>query len=170
MADDGFLFGELTDLQKDMMRGIDELFPKETNKFLKEQATKLRKRTKIVAKRYVGTSKGKKKNWVSSKSYHQKFKIGQIYHYEDDDKNIRTYNNSQHGHLLEYGHWNVSKNIKRPTTRQARKIHQKTVKPTSFTKGYGVLKLAENEYSSLFLSDANEFLYQFVDDTVNGKF
>ncbi len=162
MADDGFLYDKLTDLQKDMMRGINELFPKETNKFLKEQATKLRKRTKIVAKRYVGTSKGKKKNWVSSKSYHQKFKIGQIYHYEDDDKNIRTYNSSQHGHLLEYGHNRVPRGRKGQSNRGGQ--------ANGFTKEKAVLKLAEKEYSSLFLSDANEFLAKFVDDTVNGKF
>ena len=35
MSQDGFLFDELSDFKKDLMRDIKENFPKETEKFIK---------------------------------------------------------------------------------------------------------------------------------------
>lgn len=165
----GFLFDSLVDTQKDLMRAVKESFPKETEKFLKEQAKKLRKKVKKVGRQEVGTSKGTKKNWTAKKSYHQKFKIGKIYVYAENDKCIRVYNSAPHAHLVEQGHVNIPRGTKRATTRLGRIEQLKNRKGTGMTLGRYVFTLAEIEYKSQFLSDTNEFLYQFVDDTVNGK-
>lgn len=164
-----FLFNALSDAKKDLMRAAKEKFPEETKKFLKEQAKKMRKLSRKIGKQEVGTSKGKKKNWVASKSYHQKFKIGKIYVYGENDKCIRVYNSAQHAHLIEYGHINIPRGTKRATTRKGRIEQAKNRKGTGLTLGRLVFKLAETEYKSQFLDDANMFLYQFVDDTINGK-
>lgn len=165
----GFLFENLSEAKKDLMRSVKEMYPKETAKFLKEQATKLRKVSRKVAKQEVGTSKGKKKNWIASKGYHQKFKIGKIYVYGENDKCIRVYNSAPHSHLVEYGHINIPRGTKRATTRKGRIEQAKNRKGSGITLGRYVFTLTEIEYKSQFLSDTNDFLYQFVDDTINGK-
>lgn len=165
----GFLFEALSDAKKDLMRAAKEKFPKETEKFLKEQATKLRKKSRKVGRQEVGTSKGKKTNWIPQKSYHQKFKIGKIYVYGESDKCIRVYNSAPHAHLVEFGHVNIPRGTKRATTRKGRIEQLKNRKGSGLTLGRYVFTLAEIEYKSQFLDDTNTFLYQFVEDTINGK-
>lgn len=167
--DNGFLFNELSEAKQNLMRAAKEKFPEETKEFLKEQAKKLRQKARKIGKRDVGTSKNKKKNWISQKSYHQKFKIGKIYIYGESDKCIRVYNSASHGHLVEYGHVNIPRGTKRATTRKGRIEQLKNRKGTGITLGRYVFTLAEIEHTTQFLEDANMFLYQFVDDTINGK-
>ena len=62
MSQEGFLFDELSEFKQNLLRDIKENYPKETEKFIKKEATKVAKVARKIAKREVGTSKGKKKN------------------------------------------------------------------------------------------------------------
>lgn len=168
MSQDGFLFGELSEFKQDLMREIKETFPKETEKFIKTEAGKCVKVARKVAKKEVGTSKGIKKDWVETKSYHKGFKVGKIYKY-GNDLCCRAYNKSPHAHLIEYGHVNVPRSSKRATTRAGRAEQATQNRGTGFTMGKFVFKLAEMEFLSEYLDDAEKFMYQYFDDTTKRK-
>jgi len=157
----GFIFDSLTDAKKRLLLGANELYPKETDKFLKDEAKKLRKVHKKTAKKEVGTSKGSKKNWDKKKSYHQRFEVGKIYIYGEKDKSIREYNNAPHAHLIELGHAQVPRGKKGHSNRGGI--------PNGYTIGRYVMYLAETEFKTQFMLDADDFLYQFVDDTIFGN-
>lgn len=166
---DGFLFDGLSELRKNLMLSAKEKYPKETDKFMKQEAKKLLKSAKKLAKKTVGTSKGQRKNWVKEKSYHQKFKIGKIYVFGENDKCIRIYNSARHAHLVEYGHAGVPRGTKRATTRAGRAEQLKKRKITRYVEGKFVFLDTELDFKTEFELDCNDFLYQFVDDTINGK-
>ena len=168
MSQDGFLFGELSEFKQDLMRSIKNDFPKETENFIKNEASKCLQVAKKVAKKEVGTSKGKKKNWIESKSYHKGFKVGKPYKYSND-LCCRAYNKSPHAHLIENGHVNVPRSSKRATTRAGRAEQAKQQRGTGFTMGKFVFKLAELEFVNQYLTDAEMFMFQFFDNTVNLK-
>lgn len=86
--------------------GIDEVirnmehtvtaFPKETEKFMKQEARDLRKRMLAYAKTKVKKVTG---------NYFKGFKPGKkVYKWSDADYNVRVYNSAPHAHLIEYGH------------------------------------------------------------------
>lgn len=168
MSQEGFLFDELSDFKKKLMLDIKENFPKETAKFIKQEAQKCVKVAKKVAKKEVGTSKGKKKNWIESKSYHKGFKVGKTYDYSGD-LCCRAYNKSPHAHLIEYGHVNVPRGNARATTRAGRKEQSKSSRGTGFTLGKFVFKLAELEFITDFKDDSERFMFQYFDETVARK-
>lgn len=161
MSQDGFLFDELTEFKKDLMREIKNVFPKETAKFIKTETGKVLKVAKDIAKRDVGTSKGTKKNWNESKSYHKGFKVGKIYNY-GNDVCCRAYNKSPHAHLIENGHVNVPRGSKSSGRKK-----QKT-SGSSFTAGKFVFKKAEMAFSNEYIKDAEEFLFNYFDTTTKG--
>lgn len=167
MFDEGFLFDELSDVKKDILRSISKAYPKESDKFLKDEAKKLLKVSKKVAKKEVGTSKGIKKNWDANKSYHKKFKVGKKYKYDTDDC-IRVYNSSPHAHLIEYGHRQIARGQARATTREGRKNDTRPVK--GFVLGKYVFDEAQLDFTPQFLDDCELFMFQYVDDTVRGKY
>ncbi len=150
------------------MRSIKNDFPKESENFIKNEAYKCLTVARKVAKKEVGTSKGKKKNWNEKKSYHKKFKVGHTYEYAND-LCCRVYNNSPHAHLIEYGHVNVPRGNARATTRAGRAEQAKQQRGTGFTQGKLVFKLAELEFMSQYLSDAEKFMFQFFDNTTGSK-
>ena len=166
---DGFLFDELSEFKKDIMRNIKEVFPEETKKFIKKEAQKLTKVAKKIAKREVGTSKGEKENWQASKSYHNKFKAGKVYKYAENDACCRAYNSAPHAHLIEYGHVNVPRSSARATTREGRKEQASQSRGTGFTMGKLIFKQAEMQFLSEYLNDAEEFMYKYFDETSKGK-
>ena len=113
-------------------------------------------------------SKGTKKNWIESKSYHKGFKVGKTYKYSDD-LCCRAYNKSPHAHLIEYGHVNVPRSSKRATTRAGRAEQATQNRGTGFTMGKLVFKLAELEFLTQYLDDAEAFMFQYFDETTSGK-
>ena len=147
MNSEGFFFDELSDLKKDLLREAAKVFPKETEKFLRQEGQKLTNIQKRIAKQDVGTSKGQKKDWNEKKSYHKRFKTGKVYDYSGD-KCIRAFNSSPHGHLIEFGH--KTQNGK-------------------FVPGRYVIKSAENEFKNDFEKDCDEFLSEYFDDIGNHK-
>ncbi len=150
---DGFLFDELSEFKKDIMRSINDVFPDETKKFIKKEAQKLVKVAKKIAKRQVGTSKGEKDNWQAAKSYHNRFKAGKPYKFAENDACCRAYNGAPHAHLIEYGHVQ--------TTHDG--------KPLGFVEGKLIFKQAEVEFLSEYLTDCENFMMEFVDKTSKGK-
>lgn len=165
MTQEGFLFDELSEFKQNLLRDIKDVFPKETQKFLKTEASKCTKVARKIARRKVGTSKGKKKNWIDSKSYHKKFKVGKIYDYSGD-MCCRAYNSSPHAHLIEYGHVNVPRGSKRATTRKGREEQSKQSRGVSFTEGHLIFKVAEMEFMTDFLNDTESFLFEYFNNTV----
>lgn len=165
---EGFLFGELSEFKQSLMQEIKNNFPKETEKFIKDEAKKCLKVARKIAKREVGTSKGTKKNWQESKSYHKGFKVGKTYKYSND-LCCRAYNKSPHAHLIEYGHVNVPRGNKRATTRQGRAEQSQMQRGVGFTMGKLVFKQAEIEFISDYLNDAEAFMYQYFDETTSNK-
>ena len=166
---DGFLFDQLTDFKKDLMREIQQKFPEDTKVFLKGEAKKLLQLARKNAKKEVGTSKGKKKDWVASKSYHRSWKVGKVYKYSGSDLCCRVYNKARHSHLVEYGHANVPRGTKRATTVKGRQQQLKSRKVTSVTDGTFVLTFTEPEFKSQWLSDAEQFMYEHMKSAFEGK-
>jgi len=93
---DGFEFGELSSFTKEVLELGQELYPKATKKFLKDEARKGAKVAKNLARTQVNKETG---------NYSKGFKGGKVYKYGDADC-ARFYNNSPHGHLIENGHKN----------------------------------------------------------------
>lgn len=94
--DDGFEFSELSEFTKEVLDLAQDLYPKETKKFLKREAVKGAKVAKEIAKSTVNKKTG---------NYLKKFKSGKVYNYGKDTC-VRFYNSSPHGHLIEKGHKN----------------------------------------------------------------
>lgn len=166
--ENGFLFNQLSEFKQDIMRSIKDKFPDSTTEFIKEEAKKIKKVAQKVAKKEVGTSKGKKKNWDEKKSYHKKFKVGKPYKYAENDYCIRAYNASPHGHLVEYGHINVPRGEKRATTRAGREEQNASRTGSGFTLGKYVFKIAETQFLTEYLNDCEAFMTKFVENTVKG--
>lgn len=71
-------------------------FPKETERFMKNEAKDLRKRMIAYAKSKVKKVTG---------NYFKGFKAGKkVYKWSDADYNVRVYNSAPHAHLIENGH------------------------------------------------------------------
>ena len=153
--EEGFLFNELSEAKQNILRSINNLFPEESAKFLKDEAKKLLKLVKKTAKKEVGTSKNSKTDWDESKSYHKRFKVGKKYKYDNDDC-IRVYNSARHAHLIEYGHRNVSRSDNN--------------KVSGFTLGKLIFDISALDFEPEFRNDCETFMTQFVDDTIRGKF
>lgn len=163
------LFDSLSDVSKNIMESVNKKYPILTENFLKFEAKKLRKQAIKTAKKEVGTSKGTKKDWNKKKSYHSRFKIGKVYKYADDDTCIRVFNSAPHGHLIEYGHRQVPRGQKRATTKQGRIEQLKTQKSSGWTDGYFIFPEAEYQFTQEFIKDAEEFLANFVESSLDGK-
>ncbi len=156
---DGFYFDELSDFRKDLLREVNNIFPEETDKFLKDEARNLSKLQKKIAIQRVGTSKGKKKDWLEAKSYLKKFKVGKIYYYLDDEKSVRAFNSARHAHLIENGHFQVPRGKKGQSNEGGT--------PNGWTEGKYVLKTAQNQYKEYFYKNTENFLYKYFDDIGN---
>ena len=163
------LFNSLSEVSKNLMESVNKKYPVLTADFLKIEAKKLRKVAIKTAKKEVGTSKGKKKNWSKQKSYHSRFKVGKVYNYAENDTCIRVFNSAPHGHLIEYGHRQVARGSKRATTKQGRIEQLKTQKASGYTDGYFIFPDAEYQFTQEFVKDAEEFLAQFIEGALDGK-
>lgn len=165
----GFLFDELSDLKKNIMREIKEKYPEDTKKFIKSEAQKARNLARKIGKKRVGTSKGLKKNWSAEKSYHRRWKSGKPYKYSEGDICCRVYNSAPHGHLIELGHANIPRGTKRATTVKGRQEQKASQKASGYTLGKLVVAETEVEFLSDFLTDAEKFMYEHFTGAINGK-
>lgn len=164
---EGFLFDELSDYLQNFLRDMMKKFPEEAEAFLKTESQKCLNVARKVAKKEVGTSKGKKKDWIDKKSYHKGFKVGKPYKYSSDMCR-RVYNKSPHAHLIEYGHMNVPRSSKRATTRAGREQQkrERAQGKNTFTLGKFVFKTAEMEFSEQFYLDADKFMHEHFNENL----
>lgn len=156
----GFLFDDLSDLKKNLLRDIKDKFPEDSKKFIKSEAQKAKKLAQKIGKKRVGTSKGLKKNWSAEKSYHKRWKSGKVYKFSADDMCCRVYNSAPHGHLIELGHANIPRGTKRATTLKGRIGQKKLQKASGYTLGKLVVAETEVEFTSQWRDDAERFIYE----------
>ena len=168
MGETGFFYDELTDFQKDMMDLALKGFPKETDKFLRQEGRKLTALQKRIARQDVGTTKGIKKGWKKATSYMAGFRTSKIF-IRDDIKKVSAHNKAPHAHLVEYGHMQIPRSEKRATTKEGRKAQykkRKAAKDTKYTHGKYVITASYNEFKHQFASDCEKF----TDDVFSGNF
>jgi len=170
MSQEGFIYDELTDFQQGLLDEIKKVYPKELEKHAKTQARKFVNVAKKVAKKKVGTSKGKKKNWIEEKSYHKKFDTSSVFETQRGEICCKGLNKARHAKLIEYGHVNVPRSEKRETTVEARKkqkAEQKQKYGNSFTPGKFVFKKAELQYTGTFKRESEKFIEGFFETMVD---
>ena len=172
MSDVGFFFDELTDFQKDLMQTAMKTFPKETKKFLKREGRSLKKHEQKIAKKDVGTTKGKKKNWKKSTSYHSNFDTSRVFEYSNGDIGVKGFNRARHAHLVENGHMQIPKKYKRKTTREGqrrqRELRLKT-RGLKWVQGIHNIMAAGNEFKPIFVDDCEKFLSGELDKELKIK-
>jgi flagellar motor component MotA len=146
--EDGFKVDELDEFTLKLIKLADKTMPKEINKFMKVEASKLNSRTKKRAKKEVKKNTG---------NYMKGFKKGKkVYEYEDVKYNIRVYNKSPHAHLLEYGH-EIVKGGKHSNK------GNKGGKNLGFVKGKFILENSSKEFENDFIKDTYDFVGNLLD-------
>lgn len=165
-SQEGFLFGELSEFKQDLLKDIATEYPKAMKKFIKNEARKCSRVAKKIAKRDVGTAKGKKKDWVDTKSYHKKFDSSSVFNFSSGEMACKAFNNASHAKIIENGHFNVPRGEgKNKKPRRSGKGGS----PVGFTKGQFVFKKAELEFRPQFEKDTENFIGEYFDETVTGK-
>ena len=134
---DEFDISEFTAFEKNLIKLANDTMPKESKKFLREEGTKLKKKTLAKAKEKV------KKN---SGNYFKSIKRGKVYKY-DGDLSIRTYSGSPHAHLIENGH----------------RIVDSEGNEHGFKEGEHVFEEAERQFQGEYFSDAQNFINEVLD-------
>lgn len=136
---DGFDITELTDFEKRLVKLANDRMPKESKKFLRDEGTKLRKKTFAKAKQKVKKDTG---------NYFKSIKRGKVYIYKGNDAlSIRVYSGAPHAHLIEKGHRQVTKDGKE----------------IGFVPGKRVFEESQIQFASEYYSDAQKF----IDDVLN---
>lgn len=156
-------FTSLTQFKKELLDAVNKKYPKETKKFIKNQARKCSKLAKKIAKQEIGTNKGKRKDWVDTKSYHKRFDSSSVYEKGTGEICCKAFNNARHAKLIEFGHLNVPRGEgKNKSPRRS----GKSGTSVGFTQGKFIMKKAEMQYINTFQSEAEEFLYTFLGNMV----
>lgn len=151
---------EVENLSKDLIDFATKWYPKETKNFLKKEVDKANKKAKQIAKAEVGTSKGKKKNWIASKSYHKKFKTGKVFS-NDDVFECKVYNSSRHSHLIEYGHKKVPRGKKGKSNRGGQS--------NGFTAGKHIFEKTKIQCETEFEKNAEDFIDSLLGNKIEKK-
>lgn len=146
--ENGFDVDHLDEFTLKLLKLAKKTMPKECNKFMKVEASKLNSKTKKKAKKEVKKNTG---------NYLKGFKRGKkVYDYEDVKYNIRVYNSSPHAHLIEYGH-EVVKGGKHSNK------GNKGGKKVGFVKGKYILDKSSREFENEFGKDTLEFVDNLLD-------
>ena len=88
-------FDDLTEFRQDLLKAIDEQFPKESKKHMQSMANALTRRVRSAYKRTFKTRTG---NLLKGT------KRGRTYYYNGNQLQIRIHSAAPHASLLEYGH------------------------------------------------------------------
>ncbi|MNC00060.1 hypothetical protein D3C75_473760 [compost metagenome] len=129
---------ELDDFSKKLMQLATQKMPKASQKFLRQEGSKLAKITKQNARR-----SGVKKH---TGQYIKSIKKGKVYKF-DGKLSIRAYSTSPHAHLIEDGHRIVGKNGSNH----------------GFKPGHHVFKRSLLQFRPQFLADCEEFFNDLLD-------
>ena len=131
---DGFDVRELNKLERDILATAQKHLPKETKKFLRDEGGALRKATLSIAKQRVKKETGK---------YIKSIKRGKVYRYSGTgDLAIRAYSGAPHGHLIEDGH--------RQVTKDGREV--------GFVRGKHVFKDAAKQFEPTHYENTQKFI------------
>lgn len=140
-VDVGFDVSELDEYSLKLLKLAEKTMPKECNKFMKAEASKLNSKAKNKARKEV---KKKTCNYIKG------FKKGKkVYEYGDTKYNIRVYNSAPHAHLIEYGHEIVG--------------HETSKEKSGYAKGKFVLENASREFESQFEKDTYDLVDVLLD-------
>lgn len=136
---DGFDITELSEFETKLISLANEKMPKESKKFLRDEGTKLRKKTLSKAKQKVKKDAG---------NYFKSIKKGKVYIYKGNDAlSIRVYSSAPHAHLIEKGHRQVTKDGKE----------------VGLVSGKRIFEESQIQFASEYYSDVQ----RFIDDVLN---
>lgn len=127
---------ELEKFEKELMAIADKTMPAATKKFLKNNSKKLAKLAKKKAEQMVKKRSG---------NYENGFKAGKVYRY-NGFLSCRSFNNSPHAHLIEYGHL------------------QKTKNGEIFVPGKHVLEETSKDFEDQYYEDVEKFVDQMMEE------
>lgn len=92
-----FDVSELDDYTEQMLNFITQDFPKETKKFMRSEANKLKNKAKRAAKSSLKSQ--------PTGGYVKGLKAGKkVYAWDDAEYNVRVYNSAPHAHQVDEGH------------------------------------------------------------------
>ena len=134
---DGLDTSQLEDFNQDIIRLAGQQLPKERDKFLKKEATELRKNTARRAKMVVDKKTG---------NYFKGIKKGKVYTY-GAERAIRVYGGAPHTHLIEKGHRMV--------------VNGREV---GYVRGYGVFEQVGREFEEKFYRDCEQFVDDILEE------
>lgn len=162
----GFDYSQLSSFAKDTLRFAEDEYPRETKKFLKEQANKA---VKVLSDNVSATTK-KKTGRLSRAA-----KPGKPYKFKGDETNlsIRAYlqnrpkeapeTSAPHAHLLDMGHNIVSRGTKSKSNKGGRAI--------GYVKGREFIKKTQDTFESEFMSECEKFAEDiFYKDYINKNY
>ena len=147
---DGFIFDEIGDLEKDILNLAKEQFPKETQKFVMEEA----KKGKEIAKNIAQTELKKKTG-----RYMKGFRTGKSG--LKDKFSYKFFNDSPHGHLIEDGHFKVARgeNKNKGGSRRSGEGGAKN----GFVEGKKIFLKAQVQVQTEFAKDVDDFISKLMD-------
>lgn len=132
---DGFDVRELQKLERDILDTAQKHLPKETKKFLRGEGSKL-----LHVSQSEAIFSGVKHN---SHKYYDSIKRGKAYRYKGTgDLAIRVYSSAPHGHLIEDGH--------RQVTKDGREV--------GFVRGKHVFKDAAKQFEPTHYENTQKFI------------
>lgn len=138
LSDVNFDVRELDEMATNMLILANRKCPKEYNKFLRKEGSKLARKTKQKARRKVGKKK---------EVYHKSIKRGKPYRYNSQERAIRVYSSAPHAHLIEDGHRQVVNGVE-----------------VGFVRGRKVFSDAKEEFEDTFFSDAEDFVEKLLEE------
>lgn len=139
MSGNGFDFSELDDWLNESIDVAKNVFPKETDKFLRKAGNKLASNMRRAYK-----TKVKKKTGNLTKGVGR----GRPYTYNGNERQVRVYNKAPHAPLIEHGHVMADKNGK-PYMENGKE---------KFVKGRNIAADEQKEFRSEFFNMAEEFV------------
>ncbi|QEK13724.1 HK97 gp10 family phage protein (plasmid) [Crassaminicella thermophila] len=145
--EDGFDFSDLDNFQKKLLQKAQKEFPRETYRFMRKAGTKKKRYIKRRANQLVKKDKNNSSK-EGRANYHKSWKRGKAYkRNKDNSYNVQVRNNSYHGHLIEYGHRQVTKDGKE----------------VGFVPGKHVLEKASKEFQSQFYKMIEDWLDEMLE-------
>lgn len=133
---------ELTQFENKLLDLADKTMPREIKKFIRQEGTKLNKKTKNKARSLVKKKTG---------NYYKSIKKGKVYKYRGNGGiSIRVYSSAPHAHLIEKGHRVIVNGQEK-----------------GFSQGKRVFEKSENEFKSEFFKDTQNFIDDMLEKGLN---
>lgn len=138
---DGFDVSEFIDFAEDLRQAATDA-PKKGKKFMRQQGSKLARRTKARAKQVVGKDHKKPAKYAGSKHYVDTIKRSKLFDRYDGSLGVSAYSSARHAHLIENGH----------------ELHSHGKPTGKFVKGKFVFTKEYLAYRDTFIEDSEAFV------------